>query len=455
LESIKVHQPGIEVAWRTTAQLRAAAELVVQEAWQESLLPQEEEGSDGTEDHGPPLDNSTIHWKLPDDGIVLLELFGGIGTSLVAVLQAGIKVQGYVYVDTDEVARQVAKHHSRGLRVRFPELLTTTAILSFFSSLTGDISLISEKDLHWLGYVDLVIAGWPCQGMSMAGNQNGLQDGRSSRFYDMVRIIRYLQTSQRRSPDYIVENVPVVSSSQSRTLESMHKIHSILGMPVLINAAAVGSRAHRPRFWWTNLAPAELLQSAIVRTRRPNVYVSDILDPHRTPRRIYHDDQAPLAVVNRKGEPRRAFPTLVSFARSYVFKDNGPGLVWDSITQEMVEPNADERERAMGFPTGTTNVNSISEKQRRFLLGQAIDLNCLTWVVSLVVAEQRRLASTLIGHMGFYELRLAMEPPHLVTRPRKVVGGERASIAHPWNLWSTERIFTHDKAEVPQTGMEW
>jgi hypothetical protein len=89
------------------------------------------------------------------------------------------------------------------------------------------------------------------------------------------------------------------------------------------------------------LAPAELLQSAIGRTKRPDVYVSDILDPHRTPRRVYHDDQAPLAIVNRKGEPRRVFPTLVSFARSYAFKDNGPGLVWDSIMQEMVEPNAD------------------------------------------------------------------------------------------------------------------
>jgi site-specific DNA-cytosine methylase len=316
----------------------------------------------------------------------------------------------------------VAKYHSRGLRVRFPELLTTTAILSAFSSLTGDISLISEKDLYWLGHVDLVIAGWPFQGMSMAGNQNGLQDGRSSRFYDMVRVICYLQTSQRRPPGYIVENVPIVSSSRSRTLESMHKIHGILGVPVLIDAAAVGSRAHRPRFWWTNLAPAELLQSAIGRTRRPDVYVSEILDPHRTPRRVYHDDQAPLAVVNRKGEPHRAFPTLVSFARSYAFKDNGPGLVWDSITQEMVEPNADEHERTMGFPTGTTNVHGISEQQRRFLLGQAMDLNYLTWVVSLVVAEQRRLASTLIGHMGFYELRSAMEPPHLVTHLARWLG---------------------------------
>jgi hypothetical protein len=48
-----------------------------------------------------------------------------------------------------------------------------------------------------------------------------------------------------------------------------------------------------------------------------------------------------------------------------------------------------------------------------------------------------------------------MEPPHLVTQPRKVVGGERASIAHPWNLWGTERIFTQDKAEVPHPGIEW
>jgi hypothetical protein len=35
-----------------------------------------------------------------------------------------------------------------------------------------------------------------------------------------------------------------------------------------------------------------------------------------------------------------------------------------------------------------------------------------------------------------------------------LVGGERASIAHPWNLWGSERIFTQDKAEVPPIRME-
>jgi hypothetical protein len=111
LESIKIHQPGVEAAWSTIAQLYEAAELIVQEAWQESLLPREEAGNDGQEDHGPPLDNSTIHWKPPNDGIVLLELFGGIGIGLAAVLQVGIKIKRYIYVDIDDAARHVAEHH--------------------------------------------------------------------------------------------------------------------------------------------------------------------------------------------------------------------------------------------------------------------------------------------------------------------------------------------------------
>jgi hypothetical protein len=47
--------------------------------------------------------------------------------------------------------------------------------------------------------------------------------------------------------------------------------------------------------------------------------------------------------------------------------------------------------------------------------------------------------------MGFYELRSAMGPLHFVKRASKVVGGEQASIAHPWDLWGVGRIFAKDK----------
>jgi hypothetical protein len=48
----------------------------------------------------------------------------------------------------------------------------------------------------------------------------------------------------------------------------------------------------------------------------------------------------------------------------------------------MEKPNADEREHAMGFHTGTTVVQGISEKTHGQILGQVMDLNCLTWILS-------------------------------------------------------------------------
>jgi hypothetical protein len=161
-KNIKVYQPGVEAAWSTTSQLREAAELVIQEAWQESLLPRVEEQVNGEVDLGSPLDSSTIHWRPPEDGIVLLELFGGIGSGLVPVLQAGLKIKRYIYVDVDEATRQVAKRHSWRLRTQFPKLLATSAIKTSFSTLVGDIALVSIEDIHRCSHVDLVIARWPC-----------------------------------------------------------------------------------------------------------------------------------------------------------------------------------------------------------------------------------------------------------------------------------------------------
>jgi hypothetical protein len=82
-----------------------------------------------------------------------------------------------------------------------------------------------------------------------------------------------------------------------------------------------------------------------------------------------------------------ALPKFVSFPASHASKEGGAGLVWDTCLQQLVEPNADERERAMGFPTGVTFVPSISEASCRQVLGQVMDLNCLAWIVSLGMAE--------------------------------------------------------------------
>lgn len=81
--------------------------------------------------------------------------------------------------------------------------------------------------------------------------------------------------------------------------------------------------------------------------------------------------------------------------------------MWDVALRQLVEPTADERERAMGFVTGTTTVPSVSETSRRQVLGQAMDLNCLTWIVSLGRAEQLRMRSAGITHHPMVSVQLA------------------------------------------------
>jgi hypothetical protein len=139
------------------------------------------------ESHGKPIKpilHQLITWTPPKEGITLLELFGGIGIGLEALLQSGMVVQKYFYVDIDPIARQVAACIMMELTARFPQQFTTTAWKASFIFLPS--TLIQKKHMELLGPVDLIISGWDCQGFSVARSGEGLSDTRSSLFMDMV-----------------------------------------------------------------------------------------------------------------------------------------------------------------------------------------------------------------------------------------------------------------------------
>jgi hypothetical protein len=62
-----------------------------------------------------------ITWTSPKEGITLLELFGGIGTSLEALLQSGMVVRRYFYIDIDPIAKQVVTLRMMELITKFPQ----------------------------------------------------------------------------------------------------------------------------------------------------------------------------------------------------------------------------------------------------------------------------------------------------------------------------------------------
>jgi hypothetical protein len=86
-----------------------------------------------------PLLRQPITWRPPKGGITLLELFGGIGIGLEALLQSGMVVRRYFYVDIDPIARQVAASRMREFTTRFPQQFATTTWKASFTFLPFDI----------------------------------------------------------------------------------------------------------------------------------------------------------------------------------------------------------------------------------------------------------------------------------------------------------------------------
>ena len=160
----------------------------------------------------------------------------------------------------------------------------------------------------------MVFVGWPCQGHSRAGVGRGLEDPRSSLFWDLIRLMQWWFSHQPTPLEYIFENVPLLGDSRDKVLEGGHYVHQHLGDPIFEDAKSIGSYVHLPRWIWTNLAPSSTLAATFSTVPPPfDQKVDNILDPNHISLPVVRDDLPPLALVNKVGAPPRAFPTFMTF----------------------------------------------------------------------------------------------------------------------------------------------
>jgi len=327
-------------------------------------------------------------------GVTLFEPFGGLCAGLQMAMSLGIPVKRYIYADTCGVARKVAERSVLRMVAAYPGLLAKEAVLGAFTSTPQDVRRIDKEALLAAGAGDgsqwLLVAGWECQDLSLAGSGKALGGKRSSSFYPLVGMIRDLQELQvGLPPAYLIENVYMEYFSSSRpTKEALEYIKGQLGQPVLLDAAQVNSAAHRLRYYWSNVASAVKVQKVLEGVKRDDVWVNDILDEGRTAREVIVPDRLPFHTCNVTGQQQRALPTLVAFVGSHAFRSAGPGMV-QAEDGSLEEPRADERERAMGYDTGTTAAEGVTEQQRREVLGKCMDANALrAWgAIAFALAE--------------------------------------------------------------------
>ena len=314
-------------------------------------------------------------------GVTVVELCGGMCAGLEMVLRNQVKVHRYLYADCSETAQQVARHRLDQLAGMYPDLFALTAADSAFGALPHDIRRITRQSLTDAGAQRdeqwLVVCGWPCQDLSPAGTGKGLAGARSGLLSEVVRILTELQHMQPdRPPAYVLENAAVQHNfSHADIRTSVYaELRRVLGTPVTLDAAQCGARAHRLRNYWTNLAHAGALQTALSQLQRPShLVVNDVLDPDHVAQLARRDDKPPFYVCNVQGQTLRALPTIVAYPNSHAYKPGGVGRVFNTRRLTYEEPRADERERAMGYNTGATAAPGVTESQRRHVLGNCID----------------------------------------------------------------------------------
>ena len=158
-----------------------------------------------------------------------MHLFAGIGGGLLADLILGH--EPIIAVEWDKYACRVLRE--RASEGWFPDLQVWE----------GDVRLFDPS--KYIGVVDCIHAGFPCQDLSIAGKQSGLGEGtRSGLYREVIRIASIVR------PRYIfLENVSaIVSNGLGYVLADLAK----MGMDArwcCLRASAVGAIHHRDRWW--------------------------------------------------------------------------------------------------------------------------------------------------------------------------------------------------------------
>jgi hypothetical protein len=314
-------------------------------------------------------------------GLVVVELCAGIMGSTEALIRFGVKIAKLHACEIDPKARAVALARLEVLSRIWPDRLPTAAFENCFAFLPQNIKLINNSHVHGLGHVDLIICGFPCQGFSRASGQaQGHRDPRSAVFLDMIHLVQLI-IRRHGNCGWMFENVDATDHPDLRVRQEYNEVvKGALGQGIAFDAIAVHSYAHRHRRFWTNPIPSSLLHEMVKKRfekRSPVQTVQEVLGPRRLAQKAQHAGAPGPHSVNIVGQTLRAFATFVTFKDSHAYTAGAQSLV---VTRSGLEaPTADERERAMGFSTGTT-INPAfppNESKRLRLLSGSMDMHQL------------------------------------------------------------------------------
>lgn len=153
----------------------------------------------------------------------VLSLFDGMSCGQIALERAAVKIDKYYASEIKESALKL-------VATRYPHTIQL-----------GDV-----RNVQLPGYIDLLIGGSPCQGISRLNqNQEGLEHTESILFWEFVRLYK---AAKEVNPSllFLLENTPGKKIATQLITKTMGV------RPIRFNSAMVSAQ-NRPRLYWTNI----------------------------------------------------------------------------------------------------------------------------------------------------------------------------------------------------------
>ena len=157
----------------------------------------------------------------------VLSLFDGISCGRVALERAGIPIETYYSSEIDKYAMSVAQ-------AMYPDTIQI-----------GDVCKIDFT--QYVGKVDMIIGGSPCQDLSIAKqNRQGLQGERSRLFWEYIKALTIIKPKY-----FLLENVASMKNEDRDAITAVLRGIYPETECIMINSALVTAQ-QRKRYYWTN-----------------------------------------------------------------------------------------------------------------------------------------------------------------------------------------------------------
>lgn len=241
--------------------------------------------------------------------IQILELFGGIGSSRIALRNLGVPVKAIDYVEIDE-----------------------KAVRSYNAMFEKELKYKTQTVVGYNLKPDILIHGSPCQDFSIAGHQNGADEGtetRSSLMWETIHIIQQMGVWKPRV--VIWENVKNVLSKHmrhnfNRYLDEMEKLGYTSNYKVL-NSMDFGLPQDRNRVFVISCLDGTFFNFETLKNK-PMKDIKEFLEKNVTDRKYIVSQPSMIKKINNKDG---------NFGgRVQVIKDH----CWTITTKQMRCPNS-------------------------------------------------------------------------------------------------------------------